>query len=71
MEVPAFLQRLYTERDELTDKHQNLLKFLENLDNIKITGEVQWVLLAEQFVYMSNYLRLLNSRIDLIEEATQ
>lgn len=71
MKVPAFLQRLYAERDELTDKHQNLLKFLENLDNIKITGEVQWVMLTEQFVYMSNYLRLLNSRIDLIEEATQ
>ena len=53
MEVPAFLQRLYTERDELTDKHQNLLKFLEKKQSFRHSATFK-VCISEISVIMLN-----------------
>ena len=67
--LPPFLLRMKSEWQELYDKVFKLKGFIENTDNMKKVDATQWVLLVEQYVYMTNYLRILETRIKLAEEA--
>lgn len=59
-EVPDFVVRLVKERDELKDRHT---KLQEALNSGKVPNS-ELAILQEQFAAMSNYLNVLERRVN-------
>ena len=63
----AFLDRLKVEKNELLEKVTKLAIFL-NSDKANDLSEANVLLLQQQVEAMSNYLRILIIRIELLEK---
>ena len=62
------LDRMYIEHNELLDKYNKLVAFLEREDRVAIAGEMQVDLMEKQAGQMSEYLFTLRIRIELMKK---
>lgn len=62
------LDRMYIEYNELMDKHNKLVLFLDRKDAVEIAGKKQVVLMERQEIQMHDYLITLKYRIDLMKK---
>lgn len=61
------LDRLYLECNELSDKHNKLVFFLEKEGAKEFVGDVQFGLMEEQRDLMKSYIDILKERIELLK----
>lgn len=61
------LDRLYLECNELSDKHNKLVFFLEKEGAKEFVGDVQFGLMEEQRDLMKGYIDILKERIELLK----
>lgn len=59
-----YKQRVIQERDELNEKHDKLLAFIEGSSTFKVLPEEEQELLQDQEAYMEAYVTVLNKRIE-------
>lgn len=57
-------QRVIEERDELNEKHDKLVAFIEGSSSFKMLPEEEQELLQDQEAYMEAYITVLNKRIE-------
>jgi len=57
-------QRVIEERDELNEKHDKLVDFIENNPQFGLLEEADQDLLTQQEAYMEAYVATLNARIE-------
>lgn len=61
------LDRLYLECNELSDKYNKLVSFLEKEGAKEFVGDVQFGLMEEQRDLMKGYIDILKERIELLK----
>lgn len=61
------LDRLYLEYNELSDKYNKLVSFLEKEGAKEFVGDVQFGLMEEQRDLMKGYIDILKERIELLK----
>jgi len=61
--------RLYEEKQELSNKIQKLEDFLSEAKNVQSLANIDIYLLKAQLEHMHNYERVLSQRIHRIEES--
>lgn len=61
------LDMLYLECDELSDKYNKLVFFLEKEGARGLVGDVQFGLMEEQIDLMKDYIDILKERIELLK----
>lgn len=61
------LDRLYLEFNELSDKYNKLVFFLEKEGAKELVGDVQFGLMEEQKDLMKGYIDILKERIELLK----
>lgn len=61
------LDMLYLECDELSDKYNKLMFFLEKEGSKELVGDVQFGLMEEQRDLMKGYIDILKERIELLK----
>lgn len=61
------LDMLYLEYDELSDKYNKLVFFLEKEGAKELVGDVQFGLMEEQRDLMKGYIDILKERIELLK----
>ena len=67
IETNTPLGRMYVEYNELLDRYNKLVLFLDRKDAVEIAGETQVDLMGLQKTQMRDYLTTLKKRIDLME----
>lgn len=65
--VDTPLDRLYLECNDLSDKYNRLVFFLEKEGAKKFVGDVQFGLMQEQIDLMKGYIDILKERIELLK----
>ena len=65
--MSTFIERLHTEKQELDEKLTKLEDFLST-DTFTGLANVDKILLEKQFTVMSEYSRILNSRLMRLEQ---
>lgn len=60
----SWQDRVIAERDELNEKHDKLVDFIENNPQFGLLEEVDQDLLTQQEAYMEAYVATLNARIE-------
>lgn len=65
--IDTSLDRLYLECNELCDKYNKLVFFLEKEGTKEFVGDVQFGLMEEQRDLMKGYIDILKERIELLK----
>lgn len=64
IQIPAHVQRMRTEREELEHRIINLMKFITSNENFVNLDQEEQFDLREQALYMDKYLAVLTQRLE-------